>query len=592
MQLMMENRRIWHAPEPVDPAVVREVMGAAGVSRPVAEVLIRRGFCTPRSAATFLDPTGIPLPDPWSMLGMPAAVDRLERALERDERILVHGDYDVDGVTGATLLTRALQELGASVLPFVPNRFTDGYGVSAGTLERMEAHDVGLLLTCDVGIAEAEKVQAIEAAGRSVVVTDHHLPPRSGIPPATAVVNPNQPNCPYPTKNLAGVGVAYMLLRALWERLGRDPDEGLVHWLDLVATGTVADVVPLKDVNRRLVTEGLAVLRNAPNPGLAALLDEAKIPITKADAGSIGFQIGPRINAVGRLSKSSYALACLLAPTTFEAISLAKTLEDANQARKTRQRAIQEGAEAAFRDRDMESQWAIVEADPDWHVGIVGIVASRLTDTYARPSFIFGRDPNTGNWKGSGRCPDREGLSLLALLHDVAEVLPEGSRYGGHHRAAGITMNSSDPAAVDAFREALSEAANAVMSEEDRTPQSMVDAVVEVGELTRSLLGDIDALEPTGEANRPVQFALFGLTLEDRRLIGRDKTHVKLQVSDESGHLNEVLAWGLARDRPEVLTWPIGTKIDLLGDVSLNSFRGQERVQFRAEDIRIAEESA
>ena len=584
----MEHNRIWHLPAPAPEPQVGAIQAATGLSRPVAEILVRRGIDTPERATGFLQPTGVGnLPDPLLFKGMREAVMRLAQAVAAKETLLVHGDYDVDGVTSSAMLTQALRALGCTVLPFVPNRFEDGYGISEKTLQRMQKHECSLLLTCDVGIAEAQKIRAIEDDGRSVIVTDHHGEPLAGAPEATAVVNPNQTACPYPDKRLAGIGVAYMLLRALYTEVGVDPDEKLNDYLDLVALGTVADVVPLRGVNRQLVTRGIDVARDSPSPGLLALLNVAKVPVSRVDAGVFGFQVGPRINAVGRMSQSSLALQCLLAETVPEAMSLARTLDDANRKRKKVQRGIEQEVEEAFQARHREDAWAIVEANPDWHVGIVGIVASRMVERYARPTFLFGRDPKTGVWKGSGRAPDRDSVDLLDLLHGIKEVFPEGSRYGGHKAAAGATLATDDPRAVDAFRVALAEEAERRMSREDRTPQHAVDAVVRVGEINRELLDDLVQLEPTGQDNRPASLAILGADFESVRVMGETGSHYRVEVKDDTGRLTEVVAFGMGDDRPEVLEWPRGLKIDLLGSPAMNRFRGRETVQFRAEDLRV-----
>ncbi len=562
-------------PELADPASVEVLVKGLKVPEPIAAVLVGRGYSEIETAKAFLRPELANLHDPWSLAGMEDAVARLSRAIDDGERILVHGDYDVDGVSGTALLTRALRSLGAVVEPFVPHRLKHGYDFGPAGLARAIAVDASLVLTCDCGIVSHETVAAASSEGIDVIVSDHHTP-LPELPPAVAVINPQRPDCSYPEKVLCGAGVAFKLLQALYDRRGK-PVTDLYRYLDLVAIPTIADLVPLTGENRILARFGLKVLARTPNPGLRALLNVAGIrgdrPI---NAGQIAFIIGPRINAVGRMGDSMRGVKLLLTDDETEAREIAAVVDEENRIRQEVDRATLEEAneilEASF---DPERDRSIVLASPDWHSGVIGIVASRIVEKYYRPTVLIALDGNAG--KGSGR--SIPGFHLYEALDSCKSHLEQ---FGGHRYAAGVQIRADK---IDDFRRALDDVAHDRLTEDDLIPRLRIDRELPISQVSAELWRFLAHFGPYGQGNPKPVFLARDVTLRGPpEIVGSD--HLRLRVEVGDGASPEAIAFGQA-DESEWLDE--SSRVDMAYQVGVRSWQGIETVQAQVIDLRPSE---
>jgi single-stranded-DNA-specific exonuclease len=509
---------------PCDPGAVEAVREALGVSRTLAQVLVRRGLAEPAVARAFL--AADEAHDPSAFAGIDLAVATILGHVRAGSRITVHGDYDVDGVTATTILLRALRQLGADADWFLPSRIDDGYGLAMTTVERLAERGTRLLVTVDCAITAVEEVAAARAAGLDVVVTDHHQPRADGVLPDAPIVHPAL--CDYPCPDLCAGGVAYKLAQALHRAAGGDPARADDD-LDLVALATVADLVPLRGENRRLVREGLRRLASTGKPGLRALMRVAKVDPSGLDARAVGYRLAPRINAAGRLYRADAGVELLLTEDEARAHAIADELDHANAERRLTEQRILFEAEAQV--RELGERPAYVLAGEGWHPGVIGIVASRVVEATNRPALMIALDPRTGQGSGSGR--SIRAFDLLGALHAVApEVGLE--RYGGHRAAAGLTISgvTADEVRgrVEALREAFEAHAAAVLSPLDLVQVERVDAVVGGRALGLGLADELARLEPTGMGNPGVKLLVSGATLADVRPMGQEGRHARFTV--------------------------------------------------------------
>jgi single-stranded-DNA-specific exonuclease len=496
-----------------DFAAARRLAGELGVSHVLAQVLVRRGLGDPAAARAFLAAEDEHPLDAFG--GLRAAASQILGHVSRRSRITVHGDYDVDGVCASAVLIRVLRTLGADVDWYLPSRIDDGYGLAAATVERLAARGTDLLVTVDCAITAVEEVAAARAAGLDVVVTDHHSPRADGALPDAPLVHPALGG--YPCPDLCAAGVAYKLAQALLAAAGQDPalaDEDL----DLVALATVADVVPLLGENRRLVRAGLRALASTRKPGLRALMDVARVDPSAVDAGTIGFRLGPRINAAGRLYRADAGLELLLTEDRERARAIASELDAVNAERRDVETRIRFEAEAQVAEQGAAA--AYVLAAEGWHPGVIGIVAARIAERHHRPAVLIALDGEEGT--GSGRSIPR--FDLLGGLHAAADAL---LRYGGHRAAAGLTIERSR---VDAFRDAFAEHAASVLAPEDLRPQVRVDAVVPGDALTLGLAEELERLAPFGQGNPAPSLLVPSALLDDPRPLGEGR-HVAFTLS-------------------------------------------------------------
>jgi single-stranded-DNA-specific exonuclease len=558
-----------------DKAHTASLAAALGVSPIVAALLIARGFRDADSAQAFLKPSLEQLHDPFLMGGMTEAVARLLSAIDNQERILIYGDYDVDGTTGTAVLLRALRMLGATAGYHVPHRFTEGYGIQQAALEKAAGEGYRLVVSVDCGIRAHEPLHWARANGLDVIITDHHLPDEDeGAPPALAVLNPNQETCNYPDKNLAGVGVAFKLVHALFRERGREAI--IPGFLKMVAIGTVADVAKLVGENRAIVALGLSDLPRAVNHGLRALIDIAGCgDDSEMTAYDLGFRIGPRINAAGRMDAASAVVELFNAKDKDEARRLAEHLDTRNRERMETQReilnrAIEEFESAA--ERDTQTHAAVIAGD-NWHRGVIGLAASKIAERLNRPCVVISLDGDVGH--GSGR--SIEAYHLFNGLTACRDLL---DKFGGHSHAAGLAIRRDR---ISEFRRRLNQHAASCLTEEDLVPALCIDAEVSAAELGFQLSQDLRLLEPFGAGNpRPV-FVTRGLrVLSEPRII--KEQHLKLRVAGDNTCPFEAIWWrGLeeARQTPQARQ-----RIDLAYELEANSWHGELRLQLNVRDMR------
>ena len=535
------------------------VLGARGIDAATAEALL-----------------GPPAPyhDPFGLAGMADAVIAIGRSISEGKRIAVYGDYDADGVTACAMLTLAFRRAGVDAIPYIPNRMSEGYGLHTAALEDLASQGAGCVITVDCGTSSVAVAEG-RPAGMRLVITDHHLPlqPDGSLPalaPADALINPKQPDCSYPFDGLAGAGVAWKLLQAL-------ESEGLVRpgsadeALPLAALGTVADMMPLRGENRRLVRDGMLTM--ASIPGLAALCDIAGVSRTPR-ASDLGFGLGPRINAAGRMEDARLALELFLCDDEVSALPIAARLNAQNV---ERQQAVARAlAEAEQRVAALpEDAPAIVLGDPGWPMGIVGLVAGRLCERYARPTFIACLDPTEA--KGSARTI--RSVHVVRALDGAAHTL---LRYGGHAVAAGFSLDASR---FDEFATAISQSVARQLGDAPRERVFTIDSEIRAGDVHPETCRVLDALEPCGQGNHQPTLMLRDVTVLTTRTFGAEKEHIGITVTDGEG-----IAEAIAFHKPGLQAHlPRGRRIDLCCGIELDSWRGQERVRLRLRDLRPAQ---
>lgn len=536
----------------------------------LAQILYARGVDTPSKVNTFLN---VPeaLTNPFQMTGMNEAVARLQRALDENERIVVYGDYDVDGVSATALLVSILRGLGGEAEAYIPDRFSEAYGLNKAALEKLHREGTGLVVTVDCGIRSAEEVTHAHGLGLDMVITDHHSVPEE-IPPAVAVLDPKRPDCYYDFKALAGVGVAYQLARALTEA---QQARGLTsidaeQFLDLVALGTVADIVPLRGENRSLAHWGLRHMRESPRVGLLKLMEKADVQSDQVDGEAIGFRLGPRINAAGRLEHARLAYRLLMTDSEKEAEELAEQLDRINQ---ERQRLLEQQCRRARELIDgHEDGLALIVDDPTFHEGIVGLIASRLTDTFYRPTLVMRTEE--GIARGSAR--SIEGFHITRALDHCADIL---SRYGGHAAAAGFSLATEN---LPAFRKRLEQYCVAHIEEATLQRRIRVDAIVPIKDLDENTPHLLGRMAPFGEGNPAPSLASTELDLLSLRPVGAGDRHLRLTVGDGSRSLSAIAF----RQGHLAKTLSLGDKVDVVYTPSLNTYRGRTSLQLVVRAIR------
>jgi single-stranded-DNA-specific exonuclease len=516
-----------------------------GVSHVLGQVLVRRGLGDPVAARAFL--AADEAYDPDAFVGIGEAVATIERHIRAGSRIIVHGDYDVDGVCATAILVRALRALGASVGWFLPSRIDDGYGLALATVERLVARGADLLITVDCAITAVEEVAHARAAGLEVVVTDHHSPRADGLLPDAPIVHPGV--CGYPCPEICGTTVAFKLAQALGAPTAAED-------IELVALATVADVVPLRGENRRLVREGLRALANTAKPGLRALMAVARADPSELDAGALGFRLGPRINAAGRVRRADAGLELLLTEDPVRAKEIAAELDGANVERRAIEQRILWEAEALA--AELGERPAYVLAADGWHPGVIGIVASRVAELHHRPAILIALEGDSGT--GSGR--SIPGFDLLGALHAASSEL---ARYGGHRAAAGLSIERGR---VEAFRALLEEHAAATLTAEQLVPVERVDAIASGSQLGLAVAEELELLEPCGAGNPAARLLVPGARFDDVRAMGEGK-HARFSVRSAGGRAGAV-AFGCGGSPPV----PSGVPVDATFRLERNTWRG------------------
>jgi single-stranded-DNA-specific exonuclease len=532
-----------------------------------AQLLVNRGLVDSGRASSFLRPDLSGLYDPFLMKDMDRAVERILKALTNRESVAVYGDYDVDGTTSAALMYLFFKEIGVEVTPYIPDRQSEGYGLNAEAIKKLAASGVKLIITVDCGSSNGAEIELASTLGMDVVVTDHHE--ISGeAPNAAAVLNPKRKDCPFPFKGLAGVGVAFNLVMALRSRLReagwfKSGAPNLKRYLDLVSIGTVADLVPLMDENRILVSYGIRELENTERPGLKALIETAGLR-GRPDADSIAYQIAPRINAAGRVASASTALRLLITEDAAEAASLAGELDRENGAR---QRMEAETLEEALSMLNGHTDRGIVLFSDKWHPGVIGIVASRLVDRFSKPSVLIALDNGVG--KGSAR-----GIRSFDMLEGLKSCSALLDRFGGHKAAAGLTVSIGNLAG---FRDEFIRYANSTLTDEDLTPEINLDAVVTLDEVSTRLIAEIGSLAPFGQSNRePV------LCLPDAQIVGTEvvgNRHLRLKVKHGTCS-RSAIGFGLAGLHPMR-----GEGYSVAFSPYIDEWQGSRSLRLRVKDV-------
>ena len=599
----LKKKKKWsirYVPTAENTALVKSLADQLGVSATTAKLLFTRGLCTADQATVFLKQAETSLHNPFMLKDIEQAVERILLALERGERIAIYGDYDVDGVTSVSLLYTYLSRLGADIGYYIPCRSREGYGLSTSAIDTLSERGVELIITVDTGITAMEEVAYATSLGIDTVVTDHHEC-RPELPEACALVNPHRPDDEYPFKDLAGVGVVFKLICALEMTLckgdGRSEIDGVREicreYADLVAIGTIADVMPIVDENRLIVALGLKLLENTKRPGLRALIDAAsgnkvgdhKFPPKKRkiNSGFIGFVLAPRINAAGRVSSASIAVELLLATDESRAEELAEELCNLNTTRQVEENRI--ATEVYQKIEQMPAELCdriiVIEGDT-WQQGIIGIVSSRITERYGLPSILISFDGATRGYpsdddlgKGSGR--SIKGLNLVEALADSEEIL---TRFGGHELAAGLTIRRGN---IDAFRKQINQYAHKYLTEDMLCISIDADCEVKMSELTLALAQEIDKLEPFGTSNPVPNFVLRDASLVRIIPMGNGK-HTKLIV--EKDGISMVAVW--FGTEYTAIPFEIGDRIDLMFQLNINEFQNVTSLQMIVQDIQLS----
>ena len=545
-----------------DPDAAAALAASLAVQPVTAAVLLSRGITDASAARRFLAPDLDHLLDPALLTGMHDAVRRLKAAIQAHEKILIYGDYDVDGTVSVVILKKAIEMAGGEASFHVPHRLRDGYGMRADVIERAAAMGVSLIISVDTGIRASVVVEAARERGIDVIVTDHHLPDAE-LPPALAVLNPNRRDCPYPDKNLCGAGVAFKLVQALLRTLDWPPKKlarVLKSFLKLVAIATVADVVPLVGENRVIVKHGLEGLQQARNPGLRALLELSGMLNGRApSARQVAFQIAPRINAAGRMDDAQNVIRMFLTDDPEQARTLASQLHSLNQERRDTEAEIVKLVLAECAGVPVtDDQCALVFSGANWHRGVVGIVASRLVDRFSRPVFVLSEE--NGEAQGSGR-----GIPPFHLL-DALESMPDlFTRFGGHRQAAGVSLPTE---LVPEFRRRLNAYAGARLTPADFQPQLQVDALVTLRELTTGpAVQELLAMAPFGFGNPPPVLAVLGAEISGAPVVMKEK-HLRVHLRQDGRSLFPK-AWNFA-DR--AADFPLHTRLDAAFSVEEDTY--------------------
>jgi single-stranded-DNA-specific exonuclease len=565
----------WVARAEPNPQVAEALAQELALPAALCRLLAIRGFTQADSAKRHLKPRLEELHDPFLLAGMSAAVERLQRAIHNGEKILVHGDYDVDGICSAALYTRVLRSLGAKVEAFVPHRLTDGYDLGHAGVHAAVEYGASLILTGDCGIVAHEAIAAAKGGGIDVIVTDHHTP-GAELPACCAVINPNRSDCHYPEKGLAGVGVAFKLCQALAKTFGL-PHDALWYYLDLVAVATIADLAPLTGENRTLTRFGLKVLKQSKNPGLAALLQTAGLAEQGAAlaAGQISHVLAPRINAVGRMSEAARGVKLLLEDDEPRALVIAKTLEDENRTRQEVDRAtLRQALELLEGDYDPERNRVIVLAAEGWHPGVIGIVASRVVELLHRPTILIALEE--GGVRGRGSARSIPAFHLFNALHSCAQLL---DRFGGHKYAAGLEIRADR---IPQLRADLEAYAAEVLTPDDLVPELNYDLELTLAEANADLLRLLRHLGPHGIGNPAPVFVARNVSIAgDPKVVGEN--HIKLQLAQDGARLPAIgfRMAGRLNDGDVARS-----NLDVAFQLHLERFQGQEYLQAKLLDFR------
>ena len=556
----------WQIQSKLPPAVDEALAKFPPVLR---QLLFNRGYASDEEARAFLKATPNFDTSPWGLKDMDVVIDRIIQAIEKNEKIIIYGDYDVDGVTSSVLLVELFRSFGADVDTYIPDRFKEGYGINIEALDGFVEQDVNLVISVDCGIRAVAPAEYARMLGLDLIITDHHQPGRV-LPNALAVIDPKREDDVYAEKMLAGVGVAYKIAEALMEKMGEKSSIASVEsLLDLVALGTVADLAPLEGENHRFVRRGLRIMHQAQRQGLVSLAGVAGVNIKEANATNIGFSLGPRLNAAGRLYSAFSAYDLLMEKDLHKAGEMAQELENINRERQSMTRVIQDQAETIALAADKDA-FLLFAASPEFNLGVAGLAASRLADTYYRPAIVGQvKDEET-----VCSCRSIAEFHITDALDECAEFLV---KHGGHAAAAGFTIRNEN---VGDFLKKMNKIAVRELADADLLPVLVADMEVPLSDLSFEMLEYLNYLEPTGYGNpRPV-FVSRDLNVKSARTVGRDKSHLKLRVSDGKVDMDGI-AFRLGHLKPD-----LPKKIDLLYTFEVNEWQGRKSLQLNVKDIK------
>ncbi|HYE86337.1 MAG TPA: single-stranded-DNA-specific exonuclease RecJ [Vicinamibacterales bacterium] len=564
---------IWNT-KPHDEAAASTLANELNVSAVTARLLAIRGLTDPDQASRFLNPSLDQLYDPYRLAGLECAADRLMLAIANRERIAVHGDYDVDGITSTVILRRAIELLGGNVGHFIPERLTDGYGLQPNTIDRLSAEGVKLIVSVDCGIRAPEAARRARELSVDLIITDHHEPDAE-LPDACAVVNPKRHDCSYPDKNLAGVGVALKLVQAICARAGKSA--WLPAFVKIASIGTLADVVPLVGENRIIAKLGLQMLTKGPHKvGLRALLEAAGLNGKTIDSYHIGFMVAPRINAAGRMSTPDIATRLLLASDegmADEAKALADQLEAENTKRRAEDQDILAKAKKIVEtDPEVGAHSVLVVAGEGWHRGVIGIVASKLVDAFYRPAIVLSIDGDIAH----GSCRSIAGFDMLGCLESCAPLM---KRFGGHKAAAGLQL---DTARIKEFRLAVNAHAETCLGPDDLRPRLWLDGPLAFTDLNEQVMSEFARLAPFGPGNPRPKFHTGPVSIVDGPRLLKDR-HLKMTLK-QNGRILRAIQWNAAEREPNLTAKKDG--VEIAYTVEENEYQGNKYVELRLEDFR------
>jgi len=552
----------------IPPLITPEADSALSAFPPILrQILFNRGYATDADARAYLNAKPNFNNDPYQLKDMKKAVERIKLAIQNHEPIAIYGDYDVDGVTSTALMVEALKFLNANVRGYIPNRFEEGYGLNNNALDELKADGVKLVITVDCGIRSPDEALHARTVGLDLIISDHHHPDGENLPSAFAVINPKQPGDIYPDKDLAGVGIAYKIAEALLN------EQQLNTLLDLVALGTVADLAPLVGENRILVRKGLRQMRQTNRQGLFSLAAVSELVLAKVNAGHIGYTLGPRLNAAGRLKEALAAFELLTTTDAFKAGELAQVLEMQNRERQRITREMQRQAEEMVLGDDPNA-YLLFAAHEKFNPGVIGLAASRLTDSYYRPAVVAAK----GEEETRGSCRSIPEFHITDALDQCADLLV---RHGGHAAAAGFTVKNENLPALIAKLKAIAEEK---LSNEDLRPTVAADAEVSLMDVRPDLYEkSLRYLEPTGYGNRDAAFVARKVKVKSSRTVGADGKHLKLALEDESGFTHDAIGFRLGDWKNH-----LPARVDILFTYEINEFNGKINHQLNLKDIKAA----
>ncbi|MGM7702149.1 single-stranded-DNA-specific exonuclease RecJ [Pseudalkalibacillus sp. Hm43] len=566
---MLNAKTRWSVTE-TDQEKVDQLVQHLEISPLVAGLLVNRGKHNLDEATEFLHTEHAEFHDPYLMDGMKEAVERIQKAIEQNEKILIFGDYDADGVSSTSVMVYTLREMNADFDYYIPNRFTEGYGPNEAAFRWAKEQGYSLIITVDTGISAIHEASVAKKIGIDLIITDHHEP-QPELPEAYATINPKKPGCPYPFKGLAGVGVAIKLSHAL---LGKPP----VHLLDIACIGTIADLVPLVDENRMIAKRGIARLQRTEKPGLQALLKLCNIKDQVLNSEHIGFGIGPRVNAAGRLDSADPAVDLFTTDDPEQAEMIAAEIDAMNKERQNLvNQMTKEAVKIVEEEYPPEDHSALIIAKEGWNPGVIGIVASRIVEKYYRPTIILSIDREKGVAKGSAR--SIVGFDMFANLSECRDILPH---FGGHPMAAGMTL---DLQYLDDLRYRLNKLAEEKLTVDDFTPITPVDLECSVDDVSLEVIEELQALEPFGVENPKPKFLIEQCKLNEFRRIGSDSKHLKLSLKGETNTL-DVIGFHFGDVFEEITP---NASLSVVGELSINEWNGFRKPQLMLQDIAVKE---